>query len=74
MCKWKKKAKAHVHFIVKSGKLVLDSDFVLWACVIPDEDPIPLIQKLSFDGIGGLFLHFKLQRYIPACLLLIFNL
>ena len=29
---------------VKSGKLVLNPYFLLWACLIPDEDPIPLIQ------------------------------
>ena len=30
---------------VKSGKLVFNPDFLLWACLIPDEDPIPLIQS-----------------------------
>ena len=32
-------------FNVKSRKLVFDPDFLLWACLVPDEDPIPLIQS-----------------------------
>ena len=32
---------------VKSRKLVFNPDFLLWACLIPDEDPIPLIQSLG---------------------------
>ncbi len=30
---------------VKSGKLVFNLDFLIWTCLIPDEDPIPLIQS-----------------------------
>ncbi len=32
-------------FIVESGKLVFNPDFLLSACWIPGEDPIPLIQS-----------------------------
>ncbi len=58
-----------VTFTVKSGKLVVfNPDFLLWACLIPDKDPIPLIQSPGVND-GDLLVP-KLQYHIPECLLL----